>query len=152
MDTPPIDALTVEDAAEPAKYRVYADTPLHELVDLMIRRGIRAVPVVGERYEVLGIVTTGDALDRVLREARPDQGERPASQDALLARDIMTRAVLCVSESQPLADAARMMVNRKVEQLPVVRDGQLVGLLTRSAVLHRLSGAPRDEHESNEES
>jgi len=152
MDTPPIDTLTVEEAAEPVKYRVYAETPLHEVVDLMVRRGVRAVPVVGDRYEVLGIVTTGDALDRVLREARTDAGERMEIREAVSARDVMTRAVLCVSESQPLVDAARMMVNRKVEQLPVVRDGQLVGLLTRNAVLHRLSGVPRDEHESTTES
>ncbi len=137
--------LKVEDAAEPAKYRVYADTPLTEVVDLMVRRGLRAVPVVGERYEVLGIITTGDALSRVLREAPSDEGE--AGAGALTARDIMTRAVLCVSEAQPLADAARMMVNRKVEQLPVVRDGELVGLITRNAVLRALHGEPQDERD-----
>ena len=140
--------LLVEDAAEAAKYRVYADTPLTEVVDLMVRRGLRAVPVVGERYEVLGIITTGDALGRVLRDTRADEteGERP-----LTARDIMTRAVLCVSENQPLADAARMMVNRKVEQLPVVRDGELVGLITRNAVLRALHGEPKKEKDSQEE-
>ena len=137
--------LKVEDAAEPAKYRVYADTPLTEVVDLMVRRGLRAVPVVGERYEVLGIITTGDALSRVLREAASDEGE--AGAGSLTARDIMTRAVLCVSEAQPLADAARMMVNRKVEQLPVVRDGELVGLITRNAVLRALHGEPQDERD-----
>ena len=137
--------LKVEDAAEPAKYRVYADTPLTEVVDLIVRRGLRAVPVVGERYEVLGIITTGDALGRVLREAPSAEGETGAG--ALTARDIMTRAVLCVSEAQPLADAARMMVNRKVEQLPVVRDGELVGLITRNAVLRALHGEPQDERD-----
>jgi CBS domain-containing protein len=59
----------------------------------------------------------------------------------------MTRAVLCVSESQPLVDAARMMVNRKVEQLPVVRDGELVGLITSDAILHALRPGSRDDDE-----
>ena len=138
--------LLVEDAAQPAKYRVYADTPLSEVVDLMVRRGLRSVPVVGERYEVLGIITTGDALSRVLRDARPDDGE--GGEEGLKARDVMTRAVLCVSENQPLTDAARMMVSRKVEQLPVVRDGELVGLITRNAVLRALHGAPQDDDTS----
>lgn len=141
----PNESLRVEDAAEPAKYRVYADTPLNEIVDLMVRRDLRAVPVVGERYEVLGIITTGDALGRVLRDAPADEAEGGAA--SLTARDIMTRAVLCVSEAQPLADAARMMVNRKVEQLPVVRDGELVGLITRNAVLRALHGASTDERD-----
>lgn len=146
-------ALLVEDAAEAAKYRVYPETPLTEVVGLIVRRGLRAVPVVGERYEVLGIITTGDALSRVLREAGPDEGETEAgaSRPALTARDVMTRAVLCVSESQPLVDAARMMVNRKVEQLPVVRDGELVGLITRHGVLRALHGDSRDDNEQTED-
>lgn len=142
------DDLLVEDAAEAAKYRVYADTPLAEVVDLMVRRGLRAVPVVGERYEVLGIITTGDALGRVLRDAR---GEDAEGQAPPTARDVMTRAVLCVSETQPLEDAARMMVTRKVEQLPVVRDGELVGLITRNAVLRALHGESTRERDNQEE-
>lgn len=143
MKEEPREDLLVEDAAQPAKYRVYADTPLTEVVDLMVRRGLRAVPVVGARYEVLGIITTGDALERVLRDARPDDGE--GTGEPLEARDVMTRAVLCVSETQPLLDAARMMVNRKVEQLPVVRDGELIGLITKNAVLRAIHGEPHDD-------
>lgn len=148
-DARPSEALLVEDAAEPAKYRVYPETPLAEVVDLIVRRGLRAVPVVGERYEVLGIITTGDALNRVLRDAGPDEDDE--GRPALTARDVMTRAVLCVSETQPLVDAARMMVNRKVEQLPVVRDGELIGLITRNAVLRALHGEPDNENRQNEE-
>ncbi len=152
MDERRSEALLVEHAAEAAKYRVYPDTPLTEVVDLMVRRGLRAVPVVGNRYEVLGIITTGDALGRVLRDAPSDEGEAAESVTApLTARDVMTRAVLCVSEAQPLVDAARMMVNRKVDQLPVVRDGELIGLITRNAVLRALHGEPDDDNDTNED-
>lgn len=152
-DTRPGEGLLVEDAAEAAKYRVYADTPLTEVVDLMVRRGLRAVPVVGKQYEVLGIITTGDALGRVLRDAPAEDAESEAGASATLtARDVMTRAVLCVSETQPLVDAARMMVNRRVDQLPVVRDGELIGLVTRSAVLRALHGEPHDENETSDDS
>jgi CBS domain-containing protein len=144
------DPKLVEDAFEAIQYRVYPETPLSEVVDLMVRRGRRAIPVVGERYEVLGIITTGDALDRVLRDAPSDDSEFDADSEALTARDVMTRAVLCVSESQPLLDAARMMVNRKVEQLPVVRDGELVGLITRDAVLRVLHAGSPDDNDDNE--
>ena len=125
--------LMVEDALKPAQYRVYPDTPLADVVDLMVRREVRAVPVVGEQYEVLGIITSGDVLDRVLNE-RPDA---PGSEE-LFARDVMTRAVLCVSEDQPLVEAANTMVNRDVEQLPVVRDGEFIGFVTRDTILRTL--------------
>lgn len=140
--------LRVEDAAVSVQYRVYPETPLAEVIDLMVRRGVRALPVVGERYEVLGIITSGDALGRVLKDAPADEVDRGGAEP-LLVRDVMTRAVLCVSESQPLMEAGRMMVNRNVEQLPVVRDGELVGLITRDAVLRALHGGGSDNDNPN---
>jgi CBS domain-containing protein len=130
----------VGDACTPARYRVAPDTPLLEVVDLMVRRELRAVPVVGERREVLGLITVGDALAELLPKSRggtaASEADRPGA--TLRARDVMSRSVLCVSEDQPLIDAASMMVNRGVDQLPVVREGQLVGVLTRDAILRLL--------------
>jgi CBS domain-containing protein len=130
----------VGDACTPARYRVAPDTPLLEVVELMVRRELRAVPVVGERREVLGLITVGDALAELLPKSRggtaASEADRPGAM--LRARDVMTRSVLCVSEDQPLIDAASMMVNRGVDQLPVVREGQLVGVLTRDAILRLL--------------
>lgn len=137
--------LRVEDALETVRYRVAADTPLREVVDLMVRAGVRALPVVGDGAEVLGIITSGDALAQVLKEGPPERPVGGAVRPELTARAIMTRTVLCVSEDQRLADAAQMMVNRKVEQLPVVRDGELVGIVTRDGILRALHPAGRAE-------
>lgn len=137
------DRLLVEDALTPLKYRIYPDTPLLEVVDLMVRRGLRAVPVVGESYEVLGIVTVGDALKHLLPRSRAAEEGGPRGGEApreLSARDVMTRTVMCVSEDQNLLEAANLMVNRDVEELPVVREGELIGFLTREAILRMLFG------------
>lgn len=133
--------LLVEDALVPVQYRVYPDTPLSEVVDLMVRRGIHAVPVVGEGYEVLGILTSGDALQYLLRLGGREGEKARSGRAGEAARDFMTRTVLCVSEAQALSEAANMMVNRDVEQLPVVRDGELVGFVTRDSILRALTGA-----------
>lgn len=131
--------LLVEDALVPARYRIYPDTPLSEVVDLIVRRGLRAVPVVGERYEVLGIITSGDALKHLLPRKRPGDAEGDAGGERpMTARDIMSRSVMCVSEEQSLLEAANLMVNRDVDQLPVVREGELVGFLTRDTILRAL--------------
>lgn len=141
----------VEDALLPVKYRVYPDTPVDEVLDLMVRREIRAVPVVGDRYEVLGILTSGDALQHLIRKGRPGGPEDRGSDrgERLVARDVMSRSVLCVSEDQILTEAANMMVNRDVEQLPVVREGELIGFVTRESILRVLYGTP--DNEPNEE-
>ncbi len=143
--------LLVSDALTPVSYRIYPDTPLLEVVDLIVRRGLRAVPVVGDRYEVLGVITVGDALEQLLSviprgrslETEAEPGKPGAS---LRARDVMTRSVLCVSDDEPLIEAANMMVNRNVDELPVVRAGELVGFLTREAILRILfTGPPESE-------
>lgn len=60
------------------------------------------------------------------------------SMAGILARDVMSRAVLCVTEDQDLVDAGKMMANRDLAQLPVVREGEMVGFLTREAVLRAI--------------
>jgi CBS domain-containing protein len=98
---------------------------------------------VGQNYEVLGVLTVGDALKRLLPRARSGEDKKrpPQPSKELTARDVMTRTVMCVSEEQSLMEAANLMVNRDVEQLPVVREGELVGFLTRDAILRVLFGS-----------
>ncbi|MDT8367662.1 MAG: CBS domain-containing protein [Longimicrobiales bacterium] len=128
---------------EPVSYRVYPDTPATEVFHLMTRRGLRAVPVVGEEYEVLGIITAGDALRHLV--PRTQRGKDVAQAiDRDLARDVMARSVLCVSEDQAIGDVAALMVKRDVEILPVVREGEFVGFVTREAVLRSILGDTGD--------
>ena len=140
MDLDPHRSLLVEDVVEPIQYRVYPDTPYSEVADLMVRRGLQAVPVVGEDYEFLGVITTGEALNELVSQARVESvgGSSASAQAEPTAREIMTRTVMCVSEEQRLIEAASIMVNRDVEQLPVIREGEMVGLLTRGEVLRWL--------------
>ena len=140
MDLDPHRSLLVEDVVEPIQYRVYPDTPYSEVTDLMVRRGLQAVPVVGEDYEFLGVITTGEALNELVSQARVESvggGSAPARAEPT-AREVMTRTVMCVSEEQSLIEAGSIMVNRNVEQLPVIRDGEMVGLLTCGEVLRWL--------------
>ncbi len=135
--------LLVEDVLSPLQYRVYPNTPYTEVVDLMVRRGLKSVPVVGEDYEFLGIVTTGDAMKHVVARTQTEEAgdlqDRTPPEEAT-AREIMTRSVMCVSEDQSLMEAAFIMVNRDVEELPVIREGEMVGFLTRGEVLRLLFG------------
>jgi CBS domain-containing protein len=49
--------------------------------------------------------------------------------------------VLCVSAEQPLAEVAALMANKEVDRVPVVRDGKLVGFLTRGDIVRKLIGS-----------
>ena len=73
------------------------DTPLLEVLDLIVRRRLRVVPVVGERYETLGLITAGDALKHLPSRQHSTESEaEPEGQGApVRARDVMTRSILC---------------------------------------------------------
>ncbi|MDH3223221.1 MAG: CBS domain-containing protein, partial [Gemmatimonadota bacterium] len=124
------DPVLVEEALTPLSYRIFPDTPVSEVVELMIRRGVRAVPVVGKDLEVLGLITGGDLLPLAV-----PGGSDGGQKGPVTARDVMTRSVMCVSEEQSLLEASRVMISRGVAQLPVVREGELIGLLERSTVM-----------------
>jgi CBS domain-containing protein len=136
--------LLVADGLSPLRYRVYADTPLKEVVGLMVRRGMRAVPVVGTKLEFLGLITSGEAIRHLLPE-RLTGGKAVQGVGDVLAKEVMTRSIMCVSEDQSLVEAANLMVNKGVSQLPVVREGELVGMLTVDSALQLLFAPVREE-------
>lgn len=125
--------LRVADALVPLDTHVGPDAPLAKVLEIMSRRGVSAVAVVGDSGQVLGILTAGDALRLFLKEG---------AHSTVAAREVMTRAVLCVTEEQELMDAARVMVQRNLRQLPVVREGAMLGFVTRESVLHVLTRQP----------
>lgn len=137
METDLAESLRVEHVLTPLAYRVFPDTPADEVVDLMARRDLRFLPVVGEDLQVLGMITAAEALKYAL--ARIDRGAE-SGPSITTARDLMSRTVLCVSEDQELLDAAALMAKRDVAHLPVVRDGEIVGILTRDAALKATFG------------
>jgi CBS domain-containing protein len=144
--------LAVRDVMVRRRHSVRPDTTLGEVLKLMVRRGVHALPVVSHTNEVLGIVTHRELIRHLLplyvqrmSGAHPARGRSAAGGGGdphkVPVREVMDRSVLCVSEDQTLADVASMMIHRDIERLPVVRDGALVGFLTRGDIVRRLLGA-----------
>jgi CBS domain-containing protein/mannitol/fructose-specific phosphotransferase system IIA component (Ntr-type) len=128
--------LTVRDLMTREVTTVAPNAPIRVVVDLLVERRTRAVVVIGESRQVLGILTEWDVM-RALLPHIPRAGEIPEEED-LTARDVMTRSVLCVPEEMGLPEAVNLMINKNVEQCPVVDDAELVGLLMRSEILRKL--------------
>ncbi len=102
---------------------------------IMRERGIRHLPVVDERGKLIGIVTQTDLL-----HASPSTATTLSvfEMSYLLAnlhvREVMSSPVITVSEEAPLEEAARLMVEKKIGCLPVMRDGDLVGMITETDI------------------
>lgn len=114
---------------------------LTEVAETLVRERLRAMPVVDAENHVLGLITDRHVMQRVLPrlEAARTEGTPfgPLVGDGEV-REAMERTVMCVNEDEALADVVRLMLDKEIERLPVVREGQLVGFLTRGDIIRRL--------------
>lgn len=132
--------LRVRDVMAHRNEGITGDATVRDAIDVMLDRGWRALPVLGAKAEVLGIITEWDVMRALLQEI-PVAGARllPAAK-RVLVRDAMTRSVLCVSEEMGLQEAAHMMLNKNVEHFPVVNESVLTGMLSRGDLIRKLFG------------
>jgi CBS domain-containing protein len=124
----------VRDWMTPNPVTAPSDMPLPEALETMKAHHIRRLPVV-ERGRLVGIVTRGD-----LRGAQPSAAtslsifELHYLVGRILLSEIMTRNPITVSPDTTIHAAARLMLQHKVAGLPVVSDGQVVGIITESDI------------------
>ena len=136
--------LTVRDVMSDQPRTVLADTPLKEDARTMVRAGLGALPVIDAERRVVGMVSERDIIRHLLTmqvfsgadvRSVMAPGTPPRS-----VRDVMSRQVMCVAPEQPIAEVASLMSNKDVDRVPVVREGQLVGFLTRGDIVRKLIG------------
>lgn len=136
--------LAVRDVMSDQPRTVAPEMPLTDAARTLARTGLGALPVVDEDRRVIGMVTEREVIRHLLKVQAftgPDaRAAAPAVVGTKTVRDAMTRQVLCVAPEQPIAEVASLMSNKEVERVPVVRDGRLVGFLTRGDIVRKLIG------------
>jgi CBS domain-containing protein len=143
--------LTVRDVMTPHAITVGPDRTLGEVARLMVEQHIRAMPVVDEGGSLIGMVTHRELLRYLIpdfvqrsksgefRAPTRSQLQRGSADPRLIpVREAMGRSVLCLAEDQTLSDVANLMSSKDVDRFPVVREGVVVGFLTRADLIRRL--------------
>jgi acetoin utilization protein AcuB len=111
---------------------VTPETSVADALDFMKSQHVRRLPVL-KRDKLVGIVSDKDLLN-----ASPPRGaslsvwELAYSLGKLTIGEIMTREVLTVTEDMPIEEAARIMADHRVGGLPVMRGGEVVGMITET--------------------
>ena len=138
---------------------VSEDTPVHEIVGLLLKYRISAAPVIDSARKVLGIVSEGDLLrgegTSRARVQRPwwletvFVGQTVAYDKARGRRAgaVMTRNVITVDEDTPLNEIAELLERHHIKRVPVLSDGKLAGIVSRANLLHGLANTIVDHHE-----
>lgn len=114
-------------------YTIAPDTPVDEALRKMHEAHIRRFPVLDKAGKMVGIVSEKDLL---FASPSPATTLSIYEMHYLLSKlqvaEVMKKDVITVTEDTPVEDAARIMTDRKIGSLPVLRNGQLVGIITES--------------------
>jgi len=128
------------------------DDSVEDIAQLLVQRDISAVPVVDTDGSLLGLVSEGDLMRRQEIGTEGHRawwlnlltGPEEAARDFIKthgrkAEDVMTRKVITVTEDTPAGEIAQTLERRRIKRVPVVRDGKIVGIVSRANLLHGLA-------------
>ena len=131
---------------------VRPDTSVRDIAGLMVQKHISGVPVLTDNGKIIGMVSQSDLLHRA--EVGTERKHKwwfqtfadsnalardYAKAHGLKAHDIMSRYVVSVRDDAELRDVADILDNHRVKRVPVVHNGNLVGIITRGDLVRALS-------------
>jgi acetoin utilization protein AcuB len=109
------------------------DTPIDEAMKIMRDNKVRRLPVLNSKGALVGIVSERDLL---YASPSPATSLSVYELHYLLSKiavaEVMTSVVITVTEDTPLEEAARIMADNKIGGLPVMSNGELVGIITET--------------------
>lgn len=133
---------------------VHKNASIEEIAKVLIDNAISGVPVVDDAGELIGIVSEGDLLHKETSPRIPNfinilgaviyyNGVERYNEDfkkltARQAADIMTDAVITVTEDTDIDAVVKLMIQHHVKRIPVVRAGKLAGIISRSDIIKLL--------------
>ena len=124
-----LQGVSVDKVMNPRPVAVPANISLQKLVDeYFVPQGLQAAPVVQGEY-LAGLITLTD----IARVERERWAYTPVGHVMRLLEQVYV-----TTPEQPLHDLLEVMVTRGINQIPVVQDGRLVGLLSRESILRYL--------------
>jgi CBS domain-containing protein len=147
MDVMTTDVITVD-----------PDMTVQGLASLLAERGISGAPVVDAHGKLVGIISEGDLLHRAeigtahrhrdrrrswwLDHFASDLAREYVKSHGRTVKDIMTSDVVSVTEDTDLANVAALLEAKRIKRVPVMRDGEVVGIISRANIV-RAVGATK---------
>lgn len=126
--------MLVRDRMTPNPITVTEDTPFQEALRLVREKHIRRLPVVDGEGNLVGIVSEKDLLYAAPSPRALSIFELHYHLAKLKLAPIINRKVITTTPDTPLEEAARIMVDYHIGALPVLENGQLVGIITETDI------------------
>ncbi len=138
---------------------VRPDTPARSIAQILSKNGISAVPVIDENGKPVGMVSEGDLMprDETEKKQRRDwwlkalaEGEeldpefiRQIEQADRTAEQVMTTPIVTVPDTADIVEIAELLSSKKIKRVPVMRDGRMVGIVSRANLIKAVAQPPK---------
>ena len=133
---------------------VKQDATIEEIAKVLIDNKVSGVPVIDDEGKLVGMVTEGDLLYKETSPRIPNfinilgaviyyNGVETYNEDfkkimASQAKEIMSDKVVVTSEDMEIADVAKLMIQHGIKRIPVVKDAQMIGIISRADIIQTL--------------
>lgn len=131
---------------------VKPSSSVREVAKIFLERRISAVPVVDDHGKLVGIVSEGDLMHRAETGTERKRswwlqgltGDETLAAEYVKAHarkvvDVMTRRVIIASPDTPLHEIAGLLENNSIKRVPIVKDGQVVGIVSRANLVQAMA-------------
>lgn len=123
--------MTVRDIMSRPVVSVGPDTPVSEAAALLVERGFSSLPVEEEAKGLVGIVGEAD----LVRGRIPAENDSSSPRHGERVGEVMTPSPITREPGSDVADVVGTMIDQRLRAIPIVEDGELVGILARRDVL-----------------
>jgi CBS domain-containing protein len=144
---------------------VHLDTNVADAIKLLAEHDVSALPVLDHAGNLVGMLSEADLIHRVeigTEKHRPWWVEAVTGASTLATEfakshgkkvgEVMATGVISVSEDTPLSEIAALFERKRIKRVPVVKDGELVGIVSRSNLIQALASAVGrvDQHDETD--
>jgi CBS domain-containing protein len=133
---------------------VSPDDDIADVIELLMEHDISAIPVVDEDYRVVGVISEADLIRRDeigtdkhrawwLEALTPAStlAKEFAQSHGRRVSELMSSKVVSASEDTPLEEIATLLEKHRIKRIPIIRDGKLVGIVSRSNLIQALASS-----------
>lgn len=136
---------------------VTPQTSVRDVAQLFLERSISGAPVLNEQRKLVGMVSEGDLLHRseagtgrrrswwlgLITQRETLAGEYVREHGHSVA-DVMSHNVVVASPETPVREIARVLEKNRIKRVPIVENGELVGIVSRANLIQAVASAPRE--------
>ena len=133
------------------------DSNVQEVAEILLKHRISGVPVVDAHRHVVGIVSEGDLLRRAeagtgherswwlkLLMGREGLATEYVREHSRKIADVMSREVITAAPDTSVSDIAEILERSRIKRVPIVKDGKLIGIVSRANLLHALASLRKE--------